>query len=72
MSGRHKMNKKQLIKAFLDAVNTWKRYCVLLRTANKANNNQAKALYGKAVFYWIKQAEALKVKIDCLLGLRVA
>lgn len=66
------MNKQDLIKAFIDAVNTWKRYCALLRTANKANNNQAKRLYGKAVFYWIKQAEALKGKIDSLLGLKVA
>lgn len=66
------MNKQDLIKAFIDAVNTWKRYVILLRTANKANHNQAKALYGKAVFYWIKQAEALKAKIDSLLGLKVA
>ncbi len=66
------MNKKQLIKAFLDAVNTWKRYCALLRTANKQNHNQAKHLYGKAVFYWIKQAEQLKAKIDRLLDLKVA
>ncbi len=66
------MNKNQLIQAFLDAVNTWKRYVHLLRTANKANNNQAKHLYGKAVFYWIKQAEQLKAKIDRLLDLKVA
>ena len=66
------MNKNQLIQAFLNAVNTWRRYCVLLRMANKQNHNQAKALYGKAVFYWIKQAEQLKAKIDSLLGLKVA
>lgn len=66
------MNKKQLIQAFLDAVNTWKRYCVLLRTANKQNHNKAKAIYGKAVFYWIKQAEYLKKQLDIILGLRVA
>lgn len=64
------MNKQNLIQAFLDAVNTWKRYVALLRTANKQNHNQAKRLYGKAVFYWIKQAEALKDKIDSLLGLK--
>lgn len=61
------VDKKTLIKAFLDAVNTWKTYVNLLRAANRANDNQAKSLYGKAVFYWIKQAEKLKKDVDSLV-----
>lgn len=66
------MNKQQLIKAFLNAVNTWKAYVKARIAANKLNDKTAKSLLGKAVFYWIKQAEQLKAKIDCLLGLKVA
>lgn len=61
------MNKTNLVKAFLDAVNTWKRYVALLRTANRLNDNKAKAIYGKAVFFWIKQAEKLKKELDSVL-----
>lgn len=66
------MNKNQLIQAFINAVNTWKTYVIGLKAANKQNNTKAKSVLGKAMFYWRKQAEALKAKIDCLLGLKVA
>jgi Tfp pilus tip-associated adhesin PilY1 len=63
------MNKQQLIKKFLDAVATWKIYVVGLQSANKKNDQKAKSVLGRAVFYWIKQAEHLKKQIDKLLGL---
>lgn len=66
------MNKQDLVKAFLNAVNTWKRYCALLRTANKQNHNQAKRLYGKAMFYWRKQSEKLKKSVDAILFCKLA
>ena len=66
------MNKQDLIKAFLNAVNTWKMYVIGLKSANKQNNQKAKSVLGKAVFFWIKQAEALKAQLDIILGLKVA
>jgi len=63
------MKKKQLIQAFLNAVNTWKMYVIGLKAANKQNNTKAKSILGKAVFFWIKQAEYLKKQIDKLLSL---
>ena len=66
------MKKQDLIQAFLNAVNTWKMYVIGLKAANKQNNTRAKSVLGKAMFYWRKQAEQLKAKIDCLLGLKVA
>lgn len=57
---------KALILAFLNAVNTWKMYVIGLKAANKQNNRKAKSTLGKAVFYWRKQAEALKMIIDSL------
>jgi len=59
-------NNQALIKAFLHAVATWKAYVSALRLANKRNNHKAKSGLGKAVFYWIKQCEALKAQIDSL------
>lgn len=66
------MNKNQLIKAFLNAVNTWKMYMIGLKAANKQNNTRAKSVLGKAMFYWRKQAEALKVKIDLIIKAKLA
>ena len=63
------MNKSQLIKAFLNAVNTWKTYVIGLKAANKQNNTKAKSVLAKAMFHWRKQAEALKAKLDIILGL---
>ena len=57
-------NHKQLIKAFLNAVNTWKIYVIGLKAANKQNNNKTKSVLGKAMFYWRKEAERLKAQID--------
>lgn len=65
------MNKSQLTKAFINAVNTWKAYVKARITANKQNDKTAKSLLGKAVFYWIKQAEYLKKQLDVILGLKV-
>lgn len=66
------MDKQDLIKAFLNAVNTWKTYVIGLKAANKQNNQKAKSVLGKAVFFWIKQAEHLKKQLDVILGLKVA
>lgn len=63
------MNKNQLIKAFINAVNTWKTYVVGLKAANKQNNTKAKSILGCAMFYWRKQAEHLKKQLDKLLSL---
>lgn len=64
------MNKQNLIKAFLEAVNTWKAYVIGLKAANKQNNNKAKSVLGKAVFFWRKKAEQLKAQLDFILGLK--
>jgi len=61
------MTKNQLIKAFLDAVNTWKTYVIGLKAANKANNTKAKSVLAKAMFYWRKEAERLKKELDAVL-----
>jgi len=58
---------KELIVAFLNAVNTWKLYVIGLKAANKQNNRKAKSVLGKAVFHWRKVAEALKSQIDSLI-----
>ena len=58
------MNKTQLIKAFLNAVNTWKSYVLALKNANKSGNKYAKSVLAKAVFYWVKECEKLKKMLD--------
>lgn len=55
------------VKAFLMAVATWKAYVKALKKANKANNSYAKSVLGKAVFYWINEAERLKKEVDKLV-----
>lgn len=56
-----------MIKAFINAVNTWKAYVKALKSANKANNNLAKKHLGKAVFFWRKEAEKLKKLVDSVV-----
>lgn len=58
---------KQLIKQFINAVNTWKTYVIGLKAANKQNNRYAKGVLGKAVFKWRKEAERLKKIIDKMI-----
>lgn len=61
------MNKNQLIKAFLDAVNTWKIFVIQVKHANKNNCTAAKRQYMRAMFYWRKEAEKLKKELDSVL-----
>jgi len=63
----HQVNKTQLIKAFLDAVNTWKVFVVQVKHANKNNCTAAKRQYMRAMFYWRKEAEKLKNQLDLVL-----
>lgn len=58
------MKHNPTIKAFLNAVNTWKAYVKALAKVNKANCNKARGLLMKAMFHWRKEAERLKAIID--------
>jgi hypothetical protein len=61
------MNKQKLIKAFIDAVNTWKIFVIQVKHTNKNNCKVAKREYMRAMFYWRKVAENLKKEVDLLL-----
>jgi hypothetical protein len=55
---------KSIIAKFLEAVRTWKIYKAGVQSANKQNRSKAKSILMKAMFFWRKQAEALKAEID--------
>ena len=63
------MKHSNIIKLFLNAVATWKRYFQLVKIANMRQDYKSKSILMRAMFYWRKEAEALKVKVDSLLGL---
>lgn len=63
-----KQDKLKLYRQFIDAVNTWKIYVSGLKAAQRQGNNRAKSVLAKAMFFWRKQAEQLKLIIDNLRG----
>ena len=60
------MKNNSVVKAFLNAVNTWRHLVKALAVANKANDVQRKSALMRSMFYWRKEAEKLKSLVDCL------
>ena len=63
------MKQPHIVKLFLNAVATWKRYFQLVRLANSRQDYKSKSILMRAMFYWRKEAEELKLHVDSLLGL---
>jgi hypothetical protein len=60
------MKNNSIVKAFLNAVSTWKHLVQALAIANKAKDSRRKSDLMRSMFYWRKECEKLKSLIDCL------
>jgi hypothetical protein len=60
------MRNNSAVKAFLNAVNTWRHLVKALAVANKTSDTRRKSALMCSMFYWRKEAEKLKSLVDCL------
>ena len=60
------MKNNSVVKAFLNAVNTWRHLVKALAVANKAKDARRRSDLMRSMFYWRKEAEKLKSLVDCL------